>query len=141
MGGTNSHIGLWLALVAIVLGPGLLLAGLLGVAIGRSRRAGRVHTTGEVISYSLGYVGASGDATMHPQVRFQTADGRVVTGAQRVSVDIGWYPSGGVDVWYDASDPQRFTTSRGWWDSPGALLAIVGGVLTVVVAVLFALFW
>lgn len=133
MNTANDNIGTWFVIVFVVLGPGILLLGVLALVLRARRRSRWVHTRGEVIDYTNVYAGRTMDAsTMHPNLRFRASDGRLIEGRQKVAIDIGWYPTGTIQVWYDPQDPQRFVSSRGWWDSPGLLMVVFGGAVTLI---------
>ena len=125
--------------VALLAGPGLLVLGLIGL-LARSRRRSRwVRTTGAVTDYSHTWAGGT-DSVSSPGVEFRTADGQMVRGRQQFAVDVGWYPTGDVQVWYDPRDPQRFSSSRGWWDGVPVLLVIVGTVFTTFELIVYVAF-
>lgn len=112
-------------LVGALLGPLVVVAALVHLAVGSARRRGRVRVEGEVLRYEHSL------RTSNPVVRFVTREGREVTG-RVTAVDLGIYTARSVPVWYDPRDPTRFSAQvspLGW---PGCVLIVVAVPLLVV---------
>jgi Protein of unknown function (DUF3592) len=94
----------WVPLVCLALGVGLLLASAATFVHTKRFMAGAEHATGTVIDLSEDF--SSDDETVHPVVRFTTAEGRTVD--FRSSTGSSSPPDVGdrVDVLYDPDDPQ-----------------------------------
>lgn len=122
-----------LRLAALALGPGTLCMGVLVLWLTARRRSRWVPTSGTVVDQRIGAAD-----NLSAVIRFTTADGRVVEGPQRPTVDIGIYPHGDVAVWYDPARPERFSSQRAWFDRPGLVLVAFGSVVSVMAAVVLS---